>query len=200
MLIEKLDWRLTSQWNDNTSSGLLFDKSRIRQALIFLFDEDHHLYLTLKLNASASSWLESCCTGYQTTFLGFSYALYVLRLTTLPVKNDSNDIFATLYEVFLSAMTLGEFFQERTDKVKVDSYVASGGQPWWVFRLLFGVFNFFIRQISWCLTQNCVNSVIILFKKIYLKWSSSLLFEGWCSDTLILMFYLYLLLLNFEIL
>ena len=73
------------------------------------------------------------------TFLGFAFALYVLRLTTLPVKNDSNDIFATLYDVFLSALTLGEFFEETTDKVKVDSYKASGGRPW-VFKLLFGVY------------------------------------------------------------
>jgi hypothetical protein len=72
---------------------------------------------------------------------------FVLKLITLPVKNDSNDIFAMLSEVFLSALTLGDFFQETTNKNEVNSYVASGGQPW-VFRLLFGVFNFFFRQIS----------------------------------------------------
>lgn len=68
------------------------------------------------------------------TVLGFSFAMHVLGLTTLP-EGDASYVNGTIYEVFAATLGIGSFFEKTIDM----EYYAYGGRLS-LFQLVFAVY------------------------------------------------------------
>jgi hypothetical protein len=65
-------------------------------------------------------------------FIGFSFALYVFRLTALPAMTDTTALTGTIYQILVGAFTLGNFFDDTVNETHYRRLR--------IFRLMFAAF------------------------------------------------------------
>ena len=125
----------TYVWYGMIVTGVRYQRYLEATSMVFLFGytamfgyfsgitKEFYIFSLVLIRTMIKDILSSFMLIFVSTVIGFAFAIHALRMTSLP-DGDPSYFNATVYEVFLTALTMGSLIDETIDA----SFYVSGGR------------------------------------------------------------------------